>query len=810
MKGYFSKRSIGRIVAGLMTATITVSLFAGYVKADEEELVTENAEAAIVEEADNVDVESIVDNTETIDSEDVVADAEPVDGDNIVADSELAEEEIIVSESDSDDIELLTLSNVTKNGVTYTANGSVYTASSFNATYGNSVNIVAEIDGAKVTAIAANFLYNIAADSRKNITSVTIPYTIETIGENAFRECTGLSYITWGTEESRDSGFYSNLVYTRNLRSIGKNAFYGDSALTSLGLSGRGTNNISIAAGAFSGCSGMKNIVLPGTVTYIGLDAFDNCTSIENLTYGGNETNWLSINFDGNTKGTHPNAYVSGNISFTSSYYNYNYKEYETYTPTEITLPSGTTTLKPYIFAGFRQLQTIDLSNVVTVGEGAFYNCSKLTQVNLASVNTINDYAFYNCSELSTVTSLSKLSRLGKYAFCGDEKLKTISLESGLGAILEGTFKNCSMLNDISVHSNITSIASDAFDGCNNLKSVSVYFNSVAATYFNSRSDCWVKYIDGVKDNNLDSWLVGYSALFNGEIGMNFYFSKSGVNLSTDYVKFVVPSENGSKDETRYFKDATEKNGQYVMTIYIDPKFASKEIGVKVVIGGEGKGDLHWISFVNYTEVILSAPNAYIDSSKYNVSNVTGQVQALLTYCDAAEKYFDVDAGSISSKYLTTSFNAVSTRFAMSSGFGEDHGYVGMTLSTDSTLTLRLYFIGEQNIDVVFDSNNTSSNFALSKYAKCYYDGVAYTIVEIKGYNFAAITSDMNQLGLGRKLNIVYDGKSSTDIFCGMSYLYQAQNSSNEKLAYLAKAAYNVYSCVLGNTDSTDYQVVKK
>ena len=64
----------------------------------------------------------------------------------------------------------------------------------------------------------------------------------------------------------------------------------------------------------------------------------------------------------------------------------------------------------------------------MSIGGGAFSNCSSLTSVTiLSSVTSIGDVAFYGCSGLTSVTIPSSMTSIGEYAFYGCSSLTSIT-----------------------------------------------------------------------------------------------------------------------------------------------------------------------------------------------------------------------------------------------------------------------------------------------------------------------------------------------------------------------------------------------
>ena len=93
----------------------------------------------------------------------------------------------------------------------------------------------------------------------QNLKKVELPTTIETIGDEAFRECS-----------------LSKINFPASLTSIGQRAFY-KSGLTSIGIS---SPSISIGKEAFRSCESLVNIWLLGGVTTLPNMVFYECTSV--------------------------------------------------------------------------------------------------------------------------------------------------------------------------------------------------------------------------------------------------------------------------------------------------------------------------------------------------------------------------------------------------------------------------------------------------------------------------------------------------------------------------------------------------
>ena len=144
-----------------------------------------------------------------------------------------------------------------------------------------------------------------------------------------------------------------------------------------------------IGQGAFSGVTGLKEVIIPGTVKVIQNDAFSNNTEIEKVTI---EEGVLSI----------------GNRAF----------EYCS-NLTEITIPDSVLSIEGAAFYGCGNLIKVQMSNnITTLASSLFSNCRSLTTINLPdSLTTIENNAFYSCSKLDNIQIPASVTLIGSSAF---------------------------------------------------------------------------------------------------------------------------------------------------------------------------------------------------------------------------------------------------------------------------------------------------------------------------------------------------------------------------------------------------------
>ncbi len=165
-----------------------------------------------------------------------------------------------------------------------------------------------------------------------------------------------------------------------------------------------------------------------------------------------------------------------------------------------IELPDNITTIEDEMFASCYSLETIDIPDSVTRIEfGAFSGCSSLIKVKIPDgVTYIGEEAFQTCAALKEVDLPDNLEELGAYAFrwCvslkaldipGVENIETMSSASGSNltafetiTLNEGTrtignlaFSSCYNLREIHLPSTLETIGLNAFGGCRLLERVS-------------------------------------------------------------------------------------------------------------------------------------------------------------------------------------------------------------------------------------------------------------------------------------------------------------------------------------------------
>ena len=351
---------------------------------------------------------------------------------------------------------------------------------------------------------------------------ITIPkkvdgYTVTTIGQNAFYKCTNLTSIDLsGTQ----------------VETIGQYAFYQCSGLTSLDLSG--TQVTTIDYGAFYLCTGLISIDLGNSVTTIGRYAFYNCTGLTSIIIPDSVTTIGSTAFTKCSSLTTITVDASNNSFSDTNGVLFN-KEQSILiqypvgkTATSYAIPNSVTTIGEYAFKYFSNLTSIHIpDSVTTIGEDAFGYCSSLTSIHLGnSLTTIGKYAFSNCTGLNSLdlsgaqvetigrnafqqtglTSIdlgNSVTTIGWFVFYKCSSLTSITFPTNVNftTIDDYTFRECSSLTSITIPDSVTSIGQQAFYNCTSLTSITIpdSVTTIDSSAFNgigSPSTVFVKNVD--------------------------------------------------------------------------------------------------------------------------------------------------------------------------------------------------------------------------------------------------------------------------------------------------------------------------
>ena len=244
-----------------------------------------------------------------------------------------------------------------------------------------------------------------------NLTKITIPDGVTSIGFRAFDGCTSLEEMTIPSVGCFGDYFAYQYIpeslkkVTVTSGEIVNSAFSDCSNIETIILSG---DIKSIGSHAFSGCTGLKEITIPNSVTSIDSYAFSGCTSLAEMTIPfvgkGNNASYsyekqFRYIFGSSSASSVPSSLkrvtVTGGEIFDGDYY---YSAFADCSNIEAIILSGDIkSIGSYAFSGCTGLKEITIpDSVASIGSNAFYGCSKLADVYAETYEGWKSIAFSN------------------------------------------------------------------------------------------------------------------------------------------------------------------------------------------------------------------------------------------------------------------------------------------------------------------------------------------------------------------------------------------------------------------------------
>ena len=238
---------------------------------------------------------------------------------------------------------------------------------------------------------------------------------------------------------------------------------------------------------AFSGCSSLVGVAIPETVTYIGKEVFNHCSGLRSVTIPKSVTfigddvflgcyDLQGINVDPD------NEYYS---SIEGDLYNKDATSLiRCVKKRSMTVPGTVLTIDTNAFRGCQVLVSVTMpASVKTIGARAFEDCPMLEEINVDPGNTVYssiDGNLYNkdatslirCAQKTVVTLPGSVETIEDYAFRGCTRLTSVALSNSVKSIGINAFANCSDLVSVTNLNSVKTIGAYAFYCCTNLTSV--------------------------------------------------------------------------------------------------------------------------------------------------------------------------------------------------------------------------------------------------------------------------------------------------------------------------------------------------
>ena len=208
------------------------------------------------------------------------------------------------------------------------------------------------------------------------------------------------------------------------------------------------SNFTSIPNNAFQLCTNLTGIIIPNSVTTsIGTGAFDGCTSLS------------IIDVDAGN-----NAYSSQNGLLYNKDKTILIRYPEGKTGSTFTIPNGVISIGDGAFFDCPSLTSVTIPDSITsIGNGAFAGCTSLTTINVDAGNSTyssQDGVLYNKAKTVLIQYLA--GRTGS----------TFTIPNSVTGIQGNAFDGCTSLTSVIIPDSVTSIGYGVFWGCTNLTSI--------------------------------------------------------------------------------------------------------------------------------------------------------------------------------------------------------------------------------------------------------------------------------------------------------------------------------------------------
>lgn len=342
-------------------------------------------------------------------------------------------------------------------------------------------------------------------DNSSTITEYTMPDTITSIDNGAFKENENLTKITLSKNLKRigEQAFHSSkieeLTIPSTVEGIGPKAFYGTKQLKKLVFENASMlktlpsgvfdtssiEELTLPEGLeyatekdiFRNMKNLKTLNIPSTLRDIEIGAMLTSTKIKTINvHDANEH--LTVE-DGILYTKDKKTLIYATTSFDKSTLDISgvteIRKYAFYNNAKLKEVTGTSDLSAIREGAFQKskIETIDLSNVLEIEKSAFKQ-SAIKKANLSNIETLGEQVFSRCTSLEELNLSNKISNIGRATF-EQTKIKNLILPDSIENIGEMAF-NKAEIETLVIGNGIKSMETvlDAFKTCAKLKSITL------------------------------------------------------------------------------------------------------------------------------------------------------------------------------------------------------------------------------------------------------------------------------------------------------------------------------------------------
>ena len=244
----------------------------------------------------------------------------------------------------------------------------------------------------------------------KDLTSVTLPSTLEEIEQGGFSDCSKLTQITLPESLKKIGGF------------------------------------------AFQSCDSLKEITIPASVREIGQDAFT-LSGIEKLVIKDLAA-WCGVKKKGGFISSNTKVYL-------------NDQEIK-----DLVIPNGVTIIEPNTFNRFKSIETVYIpESVDSIGDNAFLGCTDITKVTTHDVVSWCGIHFGNTliTQNESYIYLSNPVCVSRNLYIGNEQLTELNIPEGVKEIGYSAFERCLGITRVTLPSTLRKVGADAFADCEDI-----------------------------------------------------------------------------------------------------------------------------------------------------------------------------------------------------------------------------------------------------------------------------------------------------------------------------------------------------